>query len=147
MNHVALSHTRTFLNGSSSLRTSSRRRVQRLKLLDCFYHCVCDVFRYANESAVACLESLYVPRDTAASDKVLLTGERYCVVERRLQVDSSIAVERIVRPSRFPGWGFERFLRLEPDFFRESVSFTCREVVVESERWVRYAELVGGVLA
>lgn len=96
---------------------------------------------------MASFERLYIPHDPTVSNKVLLASKRYCVVKRRLQVHASIGINRIVCPSWLAGGRLKGCPRLEPDLFRPSISFECREVVVESEWWVRYAELAGGVLA
>ena len=42
---------------------------------------------------MASFELLHIPRDSTVSDKILLAGERYRIVKRRLQIHPSIAVK------------------------------------------------------
>ena len=60
---------------------------------------------------------LYIPPDLTVSNAILLAGKRYCIVQRRLQVHTSIVVERIVCPSRFAGRRLKGCLRLKPNMF------------------------------
>lgn len=96
---------------------------------------------------MARFERLYIPHDTTVSNEIPLAGKRYCVVQRCLQVHTSIVVEGVVCPSWLAGGRLKGFFRLEPDFLGQGFGLDCWEVVVESVRWVCYSELAGGVLA